>query len=97
MSSALIVNEPKVKSEDVEPHSVVKKEENDGEVFYTLEELDDLENQFMAYIARKFSISNFKKNKAFKPRKYICISSNNTRLKSPYKSGYKTGFVDRSK
>ena len=63
---------PKVKSEDVveeevEPHSVVEKEGNEEEEFYTLEELDDLENQPMAYIARKFSNIIFKKNKAFKP------------------------------
>ena len=47
LSSALITNEPKVKSEDVveeeaEPHSVVEKEGNEEEEFYTLEELDDL-------------------------------------------------------
>ena len=75
VSSALIANEPKVKSEDVveeevEPHSVVEKEENEEEEFYTLEELDDLENQFMAYIARTFSNIIFKKNNAFKPRQY---------------------------
>ena len=49
VSSALIGNEPKMKSEDVveeeaEPHSVVDTESNEEEEFYTLEELDDLEN-----------------------------------------------------
>ena len=83
VSSALIANEPRMKSEEVdekeaEPQSVVDKEEAEEEEFYTLEELDDLENQYMAYISRKFSNIRFKKNKAFKPRQYTGSSSNNT-------------------
>ena len=88
VSSALIANELKVKSDDVveeevEPHKVVAKEGNEEEEFYTLEELDDMENQCMAYIARKFSNIRFKKNKALKPRQYTCSSSNNTGSKAP--------------
>ena len=49
VSSALIANEPRMKSEDVAekevvPQGVVDKEDNEEEEFYTLEELDDLEN-----------------------------------------------------
>ena len=99
---ALITNEPKVKSEDVveekdEPHSVVEKEGNEEEEFYTLEELDDLENQSMAYIARKFSNIIFNKNKAFNLRQYTSTYSNNTGSKALYKGGYNTGSVDSSK
>ena len=83
VSSALIANEPRMKSEEddekeVEPQSAVDKKDADEEEFYTLEELEDLENQSMAYIARKFSNIRFKKNKAFKPRQYTFSSSNNT-------------------
>ena len=59
MSSALISHEPRLKSEEVdekeaEPQSADDKEEADEEEFYTLEEREDLENQSMAYISRKF-------------------------------------------
>ena len=83
VSSALIANEPRMKSEEVdeketEPQSVVDKEEVEEEKFYTLEELDDLENQSIVYITRKFSNIRFKKNKAFKPRQYTGSSLNST-------------------
>ena len=67
-----------VDEKETEPQSVVDKEEAEEEEFHTLEELDDLENQYMAYIARKFPDIRFKKNKAFKPRQYNGSSSNNT-------------------
>ena len=102
MSSELIANEPRMKSEDIDEkeaklETVFDKEDNEEEKIYTLEELDDLENQSMAYIARKFSNIRFKKNKAFKPRQYTGSFSNNTRSRAPYKGGYNVGSVDRSK
>ena len=58
VSSALIANEPRLKSEEIyekeaEPQSAGDKEEAEEEEFYTPEELEDLENHSMAYIARK--------------------------------------------
>ena len=70
-----------IDEKEVEPQSVGDKEEAEEEEFYTLEELEDLENQSMAYIARKFSNIRFKKNKAFKPRQYNGSSSNNHMIK----------------
>ena len=51
----------------------------------------------MAYNSRKFSNIRFKKSKAFKPRQYTSSSSNNIGSRAPYKGGYKTGSIDRSK
>ena len=88
-----------MKSEDVnekkaEPQSVVDKEETEEEEFFTLEELEDLENQSIGYIVRKFSNIRFKNNKAFKPRQYNGSSLNSTRSRAPYKGGYNIGSVD---
>ena len=92
-----VPKDPSLYSDSEKEKIAMKKEGNEKEEFYTLEEVDDLEKQSMAYIARKFSNIRFKKNKAFKPRQYTCTSSNNTGSKAPYKGGYKTGYVHISK
>ena len=102
VSNSLISNEPKIKfakisEEVVEPKKVAAEEKEEEEEFYTLEELDDLENQSMAYIARNFSNIRFKKSKVFKARQFTGSSSKNSSVKPAYKSGYKTGIVNKSK
>ena len=74
MSSALIVNEPKMKSEDVDEKEadlrvLLIKKRLRKESFILLKNWMISKNQSMAYIARKFSYIRFKKNK-LKPRKY---------------------------
>ncbi|KAK1361712.1 hypothetical protein POM88_046186 [Heracleum sosnowskyi] len=65
-----------------------------GGDFYSLEELDQLEDESMAMIVRKFGKFRFRRNPniKFKPRfqRGGSSSSNSTR------GGYKTGTVDRS-
>ncbi|KAL8088286.1 hypothetical protein AgCh_038169 [Apium graveolens] len=68
--------------------------------FYTLEELDKLD-QSMIYLARKFSNIRVKKPRYFKSKGQSFNKDNSWKEKGKYNSdsrnGYKTGFVDRSK
>ncbi|KAK1360161.1 hypothetical protein POM88_044635 [Heracleum sosnowskyi] len=70
----------------------------DESVYYTLEELEKMENKTMAYLAAKFSHIRFNRNP-----KYKFKGSTNRFQKSKYapstgsKGGYKTGMIDRSK
>ncbi|KAL8102972.1 hypothetical protein AgCh_027488 [Apium graveolens] len=95
-SSALIVNDGQTSNDEQRSQtpeiSTSEKIVNDTkeqvileldeeDEFYTLDELDELDKS-MAYLARKFSNIRVKKPRFFKSK--------------GYKTGYKTGFVDRS-
>ncbi|KAL8133773.1 hypothetical protein AgCh_009008 [Apium graveolens] len=82
-----------------EPHRQLILELEEDE-FYTLDELDELD-QFMAYLARKFSNIIVKKPKFLKNKGQTSNKDSRWKGKAQYnsggKSGYKTGFVDMSK
>ena len=95
------------KHEIVEADFTESTHGSDEDDFYTMEELEQLENKIMAYMAGKFKNLRFRRN-----RKYKFKSGSNYRGSSGSgfkgnrggsssgsynKSGYKTGIVDRSK
>ena len=84
---------------------------NSDDDYFTIEEMESMENKTMAYMASKFSNVRFRKNNRYKGKPsgnkfskgtYPTGSyGNNPGSSSGYsggsKSGYKTGMVDRSK
>ncbi|KAL8134217.1 hypothetical protein AgCh_009318 [Apium graveolens] len=78
-------------------HVILELEKDE---FYTLEELDELD-QSMAYLARKFSNIKVKKPRFFKSKEQSFNKDNSCIEKGKYnsdsKNGYKTGSVDKSK
>lgn len=73
-------------------NSAVDDEESE---FYSLKELDAMENSSYAFMARKFPNLRFKRNQPFKANHQSSSSFNKGKtLKKFNKSGYKTGTVD---
>ncbi|KAL8103584.1 hypothetical protein AgCh_027964 [Apium graveolens] len=113
-SSALIVNESQTSNDEPRSHTPVtstsEKRTNDSQEqvilelekdeFYTLDELDELD-QSMAYLERKISNIRVKKPRFFKGKGQSFNKDISWKGKGKYtsdsKNGYKTGFVDRSK
>ncbi|KAK1363912.1 CCHC-type domain-containing protein [Heracleum sosnowskyi] len=108
-SAALVVNEPTTSDIEVQTsragNEVIIEAEMDSanlgadeSDYYTLEELEQMEDKTMAYLAAKFSHIRFKRNP-----KYKFKGSTNIFQKSKYspgtgfKGGYTTGMIDRSK
>ncbi|KAK1360204.1 hypothetical protein POM88_044678 [Heracleum sosnowskyi] len=96
MSSALI--EEVVEDDE---KGVLQLKDVEDEDFYTMEELESMDNPTMAYMAKKFKNFRFKKDRSFGPQgqasKFTKGSSSKAVVGSSFKGGYKTGFVDRSK
>ncbi|KAK1373504.1 hypothetical protein POM88_029697 [Heracleum sosnowskyi] len=80
---------------------VLQLKDVEDEDFYTMEELESMDNPTMAYMAKKFKNFRFKKDRSFRPQgqasKFTKGSSSKAAVGSSFKGGYKTGFVDRSK
>ncbi|KAK1378134.1 hypothetical protein POM88_024878 [Heracleum sosnowskyi] len=108
-SAALVVDEPitseiQVQTPRAGKDVIIEAEMDyvnlgvDESDYYTLEELEQMEDKTMAYLAAKFSHIRFKRNP-----KYKFKGSTNRFQKSNYtpstgfKGGYKTGMIDRSK
>ena len=108
-SAALVVDEPTTSDIQVQTPRAGKEVIIEAEMdsvnpgvdesdYYTLEELEQMEEKTMAYLAAKFSHIRFKRNP-----KYQFKGSTNRFQKSKYspgtgfKGGYKTGMIDRSK
>ncbi|KAK1365621.1 hypothetical protein POM88_041182 [Heracleum sosnowskyi] len=108
-SAALVVDEPTTSDIQVQTPRAGKEVIIEAEMdsvnlgvdesdYYTLEELDQMEDKTMAYLAANFSHIRFKRNP-----KYKFKGSTNRFQKSKYarstgfKGGYKTGMIDRSK
>lgn len=71
------------------------KEEDDD--FYTLEELDQLEDESLACFARRFGNMRFKKNSTYKVKPIFKKFQKGGSSTGISKSGYQTGTVDRGK
>ncbi|KAK1401825.1 hypothetical protein POM88_001430 [Heracleum sosnowskyi] len=80
---------------------VLQLKDVEDEDFYTMEELESMDNPTMAYMAKKFKNFRFKKDRSFRPQgqasKFTKGSSSKAAVGSSFKGGCKTGFVDRSK
>ena len=95
------------KQEIVEADFTESTHETDKDDFYTMEELEQLENKTMAYMAGKFKNLRFRRNPKYKFKSgsnYSGSSGSGFRgnqggssLWSYNNSGYKTGMVDISK
>ena len=62
---------PQIKIEEVvedEEKVTLDLKDVEDEEYYTLEELDEMENKTMAYMARKFSNVRLRKNKPFQSK-----------------------------
>ncbi|KAK1378961.1 hypothetical protein POM88_025705 [Heracleum sosnowskyi] len=79
---------------------VLQLKDVEDEDFYTMEELESMDNPTMAYMAKKFKNFRFKKDRSFRPQgqasKFTKGSSSKAAVGSSYKGGYKTGFMDRA-
>ncbi|KAL8093622.1 hypothetical protein AgCh_035490 [Apium graveolens] len=113
-SSALIINEIQTSNDEPRSQTPVastsEQRTNDSQEqvipelekdeFYTLEELDELDES-MAYLARKFSNIRVKKPRYFKSKGQSFNKDSSWKDKGKYnsdsKNGYKTGYIDRSK
>ena len=95
------------KQEIIEAEFIESNHESDEDDFYSMEELEQLENKIMAYMAGKFKNLRFRRNPKYK---FKSGSSYNGSIGSGFKgnrggsssrsynkSGYNTGMVDRSK
>ena len=66
--------------------------------FYSLEELDQLEDESMAMIVRKFGRFKFRRNPSFRIKSnYNRFQTGGSPSTNSTRGGYKTGMVDRSK
>ena len=68
-----------------------------GDDFYSLEELEQLEDESMALIVKRFSNVRFKRNPKFKYKSnYNRFQKGGSSSSNTSSGGYKTGMVDRS-
>ena len=70
-------------------------EEQVEDEFYTLEEVDAIENTSFDFMARKFPNIRFKRKLPFKARPQNYSFSNGKTPVKPNKNKFKTGYVDR--
>ena len=94
---------PSLKIEEVlddEESVVLKLKDVEDEDFYSIEEMENMDNPTMAYMARRFKNIRFKRDKSYKPQGQTSkFSKGNTSRAAggASRGGYKTGMVDRSK
>ncbi|KAK1365672.1 hypothetical protein POM88_041233 [Heracleum sosnowskyi] len=108
-SAALVVNEPTTSDIQVQTPRAGKEEIIEAEMdsvnlgadesdYYTLEELEQMEDKTMAYLAAKFSHIRFKRNPKYKFKGSANrFQKNKYSSGSGFKGGYKTCMIDRSK
>ncbi|XP_063942915.1 uncharacterized protein LOC135150507 [Daucus carota subsp. sativus] len=107
-STALVIESPVVKERKVVVHSKSTQEyvvpeightsTNTGDdEFYSMEELDQLEDESRAMFARKFSNMRFMKNPSYKFKSYGSEFQKGESSSTTSKGAYKTGMVDRRK
>ena len=98
------IQPPTLKIEEVEDEDdrvvVALEDDDDDDEFYTLEEMESMDNPAMAFMARKFKNFKFKKKKPFRTQgQYSRFNKTGSRKDTNKNSGggYKYGLVDRSK
>ena len=108
-TTALVATEPKdvvtkadkpqiLKEETIEAELTTGLVANNESDYYTLEELDQLEDQSMAYLAGRINNIRFRRNPKYKFRSSAGrFQKGESASGSSSRDGYKTGSVDRSK
>ncbi|XP_063940573.1 uncharacterized protein LOC135149278 [Daucus carota subsp. sativus] len=107
-STALIIQSPLVKERKVVVPSRSSQEyvvpemghtsvSTGDEEFYSMEELDQLEDESLAMFARKFGNMRFRKNPSYKFKSSGSKFQKGGSSSTTSKGAYKTGMVDRSK
>ncbi|KAL8099492.1 hypothetical protein AgCh_031938 [Apium graveolens] len=106
-NTAPVVHEPETQEVKVSLSSTIKEivvaeiahgEPEDESEFYTQEELEQLEDKSMAYMAAKFSHVRFKRKPNYKPRGSSGrFQKGNYSSGSSSRGGYKSSWVDKSK
>ena len=78
-------------------YGVTSPNQSDGD-FYSLEELEQLEDESMALIVKRFGNFRFRRNPDFKFKSnYNRFQKGGSTSSNSSRGGYKTGMVDRSK
>ena len=78
-------------------YGVTSPNQSDGD-FYSMEELEQLEDESMALIVKKFRNFRFRRNPNFKFKSnYNRFQKGGSSSSNSSRGGYKTGMVDRSK
>ena len=78
-------------------YGVTSPNQSDGD-FYSLEELEQLEDESMALIVKRFGNFRFRRNPNFKFKSnYNRFQRGGSSTSNSSRGGYKTGMVDRSK
>ncbi|KAL8124816.1 hypothetical protein AgCh_012462 [Apium graveolens] len=81
---------------EAKEHVILTVRKN-GDDFYSLEELEQLEDESMALIIKRFSNVRFKRNPKFKYKSnYNRFQKGGSSSSNTSSGGYKTGMVDRS-
>ena len=76
-------------------YGVTSTSESDGD-FFSLEELEQLEDESMAIIVKKFGHFRFRRNPDFKLKSnYNRVQGSGSSTSNSQRGGYKTGMVDR--
>ena len=108
-TTALVVNEPLALEASVdtqctegtkivEAEIVVEAQSSDADDYYTLEELEDMEDKSMAYMAGKFKHIRFRRNPKFQRSSNDRFQNRGSYSGSGSRAGgYKSNLVDRSK
>ena len=79
----------------IDEYGVTSTSESDGD-FFSLEELEQLEDESMATIVKKFGHLRFRRNPDFKLKyNYNRVQGSGSYTSNSQRGGYKTGMVDR--
>uniref|UniRef100_A0A164VA75 CCHC-type domain-containing protein n=1 Tax=Daucus carota subsp. sativus TaxID=79200 RepID=A0A164VA75_DAUCS len=92
-----VVVPSKTTQEFVVPEMGQTASSSGDEEFYTMEELEQLEDQSLSLFAKKFGNMRFRKNPSYKYKPTVSKFQKGGYSSSTSKGGYKTGMVDRSK
>lgn len=79
---------------------VLQLKDVEDEDFYTIEEVESMDNPTMAYMAKRFKNIKFRRDKSYKPQGQSSKFNKGGFSKNSggaTRGGYKTGLVDRSK
>jgi gag-polypeptide of LTR copia-type/Zinc knuckle len=85
---------------DDEDKVVLELKDVEDEDFYTIEEMESMDNPTMAYMAKRFKNFRFRRNKPFKPQGQSSRFNKGSTSKAAggtSKGGYKSGLMDKSK
>ena len=83
---------------DDEENVVLQLTDVEDEDFYSLEEIESMDNPTMAYMAKRFKNIKFRRDKSYKPHgqsSKFNKGNSSKAIGSAIRGGYKTRMVDR--